>query len=85
MKRLVASRWFSLVDLAAVSISIIIWEIIPDLGWWPLLIALLPWFVRIIGGQAPFKRTRFDLFIGVFLLTAVVGVWAAYDRDFSLG
>ncbi len=28
-----------------------------------------------------FKRTPLDFFLGLFLLTAAVGVWAAYDRE----
>ena len=81
MKKLVASRWFSLADLAVVSISIILWEFNPGLRWQPLLIALLPGIVRISGGKTPFKRTKFDLLIVVFMMTAAVGVWAAYDRE----
>ena len=81
MKNLVASRWFMLADLAAVSTSIILWEFNPGLRWQPLLIALLPWIVRISGGTIPFKRTKFDLLIVVFMITAAVGVWAAYDRE----
>ena len=81
MRRLVGNRWFSLADLAVVSISIILWELKPDLGWRPLFIALSPWIFRILARKAPIKRTKFDIAILVFLLTAAMGVWAAYDRE----
>ena len=83
MKRLVASRWFAIADLATVSIGIILWWLNPNLGWRPLLIALLPWIVRVTTGQAPFSRTRFDPLIILFLLTAVMGIWTAYNRDIA--
>ena len=78
-KQVVNSRWFSFVDLAFVSASIVIWEIRPQLGWLPLLIALVPWLLRVLVGRFPFQRTGFELPLLVFMLTAAVGVWASYD------
>ena len=34
---------------------------------------------KIAGGR--FKRTPLDILLALFLLTAAVGVWAAYDRQ----
>lgn len=31
----------------------------------------------------PFRRTVFDIPLGIFMITALVGVWAAYNRDFA--
>ena len=84
-QRVINNRWFSFADLAFVSVSVVIWEIQPRLAWWALLIALIPWLLRLLSGCFPFQRTGFDLPMAVFLLTAVVGVWAAYDRDGALG
>jgi hypothetical protein len=36
------------------------------------------------GDSFLFKRTSFDFLLLIFLLTAVVGVWAAYDREAAL-
>jgi len=80
-KRLVKHRWFAFADLACVSASIVLWELEPRLGWWPLLIALFPWFLRLSAGCFPFQRTRFELPLVVFLLTAAIGVWAAYGQE----
>ena len=76
---IVDSRWFALADLALVLVSIILWEINPGFGWFPLLLALSPWVLRVRAGRFPFQRTPFDLAMLVFLLTAAVGIWAAYD------
>jgi hypothetical protein len=37
--------------------------------------------LRLVAGRFPFKRTVFDLPLALFLLTAAVGVWAAYNRE----
>jgi len=52
----------------------------PDSGIWFILIALLPWGLRIVAGRFPFKRTSLDWLIAIFLVTAWVGYWAAYDK-----
>jgi hypothetical protein len=57
-----------------------IWMMKPETGPWSLLIALLPWGFRLIGGRFPFKRTVFDWLIAIFLVTAWVGYWAAYNK-----
>lgn len=78
--QIVNSQWFALTDLILIMISGAIWMMKPEIGLWPLLIALLPWGFRLIAGRFPFKRTLFDWFIAIFLVTAWVGYWAAYDR-----
>jgi hypothetical protein len=84
MIRLVENRWFALADLVLVVSAGIGWVLVPQLGWRLLPLALLPWAFRLAAGRFPFKRTRFDLLLLVFLLTAVVGVWAAYNREAAL-
>jgi len=81
IERTVNSRWFGLADLVCVSISAALWYFLPQAAWRPLLIALLPWGVRVAAGRSPFRRTRLDLPLVIFLVTAAIGVWAAYDRD----
>lgn len=84
MRQLVSSRWFALGELGLVSISGAIWYLSPDSGGWPIWIALLPWFARLSIGQFPFRRTKFDLFLLLFVITAGVGVLAAYHRQAAL-
>jgi len=52
----------------------------PEWGIWFFLIALLPWGLRIVAGRFPFRRTSLDVLIAIFLATAWVGYWAAYDK-----
>ncbi len=56
----------------------------PRLGGWILILPLLPWCIRLISGQFPFQRTVFDWLILIFVTTAVVGYWAAYDKNAAL-
>ncbi len=79
--KLVEDRWFPIVDLGCAVAGAVLWFAAAGLvSWQPLLLVLLPWLVRLLAGRSPFQRTCFDLPVLVFLLTALVGVWAAYDR-----
>lgn len=51
-----------------------------SLGGWPLLVGLLPVGLRLARREALLPRTPYDGLLFLFLLTAGVGVWAAYDR-----
>lgn len=57
-----------------------LWYAYPHLGWLPLLMAAFPWMLRISFGRFPFTRTPLDIFFLLFVLTALMGIWAAYDR-----
>jgi len=58
-----------------------LWYLRPELGPWPLLLALAPWGIRFVVTGRPTRRTAFDLPLLLFLATAAVSVWAAYDRE----
>jgi len=80
--RVVSSRWFALTDLFLVVGSGILWILKPEIGVLPILsIALIPWLVWILAGSIPFRGTLFDWLIVIFLVTAWIGYWAAYDRE----
>ncbi len=68
-------------DLGLVALAGALWYNLPQLGAWPLLVALLPWVIRLLGGEFPFQRTPLDGVVLLLLLAALVGVWAAFDRD----
>ncbi|MGA9533108.1 MAG: O-antigen ligase family protein [Anaerolineales bacterium] len=53
----------------------------PEAGWLSLSLLVPVWGISIIRGGSPIRRTPLDLVVGLFLLTAAVGVWAAYDRQ----
>jgi len=52
----------------------------PEFGLWSILIALIPWILRMTSGIFPFRRTSFDWLIVIFLITAWTGYWASYDK-----
>ena len=81
LKRVVRHRLFAFADLACVSTSVVLWELEPRFGGWPLLIGLLPWLLRSCAGCFPFQRTRLELPLVIFVLTAAMGVWAAYGGE----
>ncbi|MFZ6028839.1 MAG: tetratricopeptide repeat protein [Chloroflexota bacterium] len=75
------SRWFDLADLLLALACALAWAFIGSWGWVILAVSLLPWAVRIGAGRFPFRRTALDAPILLFLLTAGIGLWAAYDRS----
>jgi hypothetical protein len=75
----IGSRWFALLDLSLAVLAVLFLAVFPNLGFLPLCLGILPWLVRASSGKFPFRRTRFDLLILIFCLTAAVGVWAAYN------
>ncbi len=80
MRQLVNSRWFALLDLLLVITSAAAWMLIPRIGIGFSLLALLPWILRFLAGRFLFRRTPFDWLIAIFLVTAWIGYWAAYDK-----
>lgn len=81
MQQLVSSRWFSLADLILVLACAAVLYFWPQLGGWPIIIALLPWLVRLVSGKYILERTFFVFPLALFILTAGMGVWAAYDQQ----
>jgi putative inorganic carbon (hco3(-)) transporter len=68
-------------ELTAALLAALLWYSFPQIGWWPVLIMGLPVGARLWARQTPFVRTPLDIFLLLFLVTAVSGLWAAYDRD----
>ncbi len=83
--RFVESRWFALADFGLVLISGALWYGWPELDAWPLLLGMMPWGIRITAGFPPIRRTPLNVPLLLFVLTAMVGVWAAYDREMAIG
>ena len=82
LRRIVISHWFALADLVLVILSSLLWIFKSEIGILVTIsVALIPWIVRLLASQVPFKKTRFDWLVALFLVTAWVGYWAAYDRE----
>jgi len=81
LRQFVDNRWFALTDLLLVIMSTAAWMLIPRFGIVFSLIAFLPWVLRFLAGHLPFQRTPFDWLIAIFLATAWISYWAAYDTS----
>ena len=82
LRQITSSRWFALANLGLVSLSGCLWALQPEASILPLVIlALLPWGVRMLAGEFPFRRTSLDALVVIFLATSWAGYWAAYDQQ----
>lgn len=73
---------FDCINLFCVSITILLLCFFPDLGGVPLLIFCFPWAMYLaFNKKSPLQQTPLDLFLLLFLVTAVVGMWAAYNTQ----
>lgn len=77
----VYSRRFAWLDLACALAAAALWYVSGGrLGPWPLLVALPPWVIRLASGNLPFRQTRFDPLLWIFLISAAIGAWASYNQ-----
>jgi hypothetical protein len=60
-----------------------VWYVYPQAGPWPLAAVLLPWILRP-AQAARLLRSPFTPPLLLFVVTAALSVWAAYDRDTAL-
>ena len=74
-------RWIQFLDLACATLAGVLWFTLPQIGAWPLVLALPPWILRFVRSGRLTRGTPFDVPLALFLLTAALGVWAAYDRE----
>lgn len=68
------------IELGCAGLAGALWYLAPQLGAWPLLTALAPWVLRWSLTGRPPARTGFELPALLFLATAGLAVWSAYDR-----
>jgi len=81
MQQMFSNRWFALAEFAyAVIISGVIF-MRPEWGSWLVILVLLPWLAHLVFGRLSFERTAFVIPIAIFITTAGIGVWAAYDQQ----
>lgn len=73
--------WIPYLDLTCATLVTALWFALPQIGAWPLVLALFPWVLRLIWTGRVTRGTPFDLPLALFLLTAALALWAAYDRE----
>jgi tetratricopeptide (TPR) repeat protein len=76
-----APAWLASLDLACASAAALLWALAPTLGPYPLVLASVVPAIRLLVSGRLSRRTPFDLPLGLFLLTAILGVWSAYDAE----
>ena len=79
-----ANHYWQLNLICATVASFILYTM-PAAGGWPLLLFLLPSLGHFVAtGRWPNRRTPLDWFLLLFLITALGGIWAAYNRPAAL-
>ena len=68
-------------DLFCATVATVLWFSLPQIGAWPLVLALPPWILRLIKTGRLTHQTPFGLPLILFVLTAGLAVWASYDRE----
>jgi O-antigen ligase len=84
MQQLFSNRWFALAEFISVLIISALIVMQPRWGSWLVILILLPWLSRLIFGRLTFERTVLVIPIALFIITAVIGVWAAYDQQAAI-
>lgn len=80
LRSIVFNRWFPFLDLGLALLAGALWmKGGARFGWIILILALLPWGMRVTVHQPAFRRTRLDWPLLLFLLTAVLSVWPAVN------
>ncbi|NLS78236.1 MAG: hypothetical protein GXY76_13350, partial [Chloroflexi bacterium] len=74
--------WSAAPQLACVFAAWALWYQDPSRGW-AVAMAALPLVARALTGRWPRSLAALDAALPIFVLTAAVGVWSAYDRDGS--
>ncbi|MAT99377.1 MAG: hypothetical protein CL608_19735 [Anaerolineaceae bacterium] len=86
MVELANDRWFPVVNVTLATGAATLWYLAPGRIGWPLLVAILvPWILRIAAGHFPFRRSRFDGWLLIFGITAVIGTFTAYNNEAAAG
>ena len=84
MRQLVSNRWFALAEFIYTAVIGAAIVLRPQWGGWLVILVLLPWLIRLVSGRISFEKTAFVIPIALILLTAAVGVWAAYDQQAAI-
>ena len=74
---------FAYFNLFFAMMAAALWYLFPQLMAWPLLLGVVPWLFRFAHEGRWRWRTPFDWPLLLFLLTAAVSIWAAYDKEIA--
>ena|GEM_PF-753988 len=80
LRRFVEGPWFALTDVLLALASGVCWVLNPGIAIWFTFLACLPAYLRLLANKAPVQRTPLDWLMVIFVITAWLGYWAAYDK-----
>ncbi len=67
--------------LICAGLAAALWYLWSDAGAWPLFVGTAPWLIDLFVNRRAAARTPFDSPLILFLLTAALAVWSAYDQE----
>ena len=73
------SNWIPYIDLICTGLAALLWLAWPQWGVWLLILALVPWLLRWRQTGQLSATTSLTAPLGLFMITAVMGLWAAYN------
>jgi O-antigen ligase len=74
-------RIAELLDLILTCTAVVLWYARPELGPWPLALVAAGRVARVLTRrESAWRHTRFDLPLLLFLVSAAVGAWVAFDQ-----
>ncbi len=85
MQQLVNNRWYALAELILVLTYGVVVTIRPSLGRRLIVSLLLPWLIRLAHRRVSFGKIVLVYPIALVIISAAIGVWAAYDRQAAWG
>ena len=83
MNQIVTAPRFAWGTLGLVSLGSLALFLWPGVGWWLLLLALLPALLRLLARQRPWPPTPGTGLLLLFLVTAVLATLIAYNPDLA--
>jgi O-antigen ligase len=84
MQQLANNRWFALAELIfTISLGALI-VLQPKWGAWLGVLVLIPVLLRLLSGRTVLKLPLFIVPVGLVLITAATGVWAAYNQEAAI-
>jgi len=84
MQQLVSSRWYALAEFICATVIGFIILFQPRWGGGLVFLILLPWLIRVLLGGITFERTSMVIPFALIIITAIIGIWAAYDRPLAI-
>ncbi len=81
MRCVLGRPWSPVARLCGALLAWGVWVAWPAWGWAAVIVALAPWVVEWLADRKAPRFTALDVTLLAFVLSALAGVWAGYDRS----